>query len=36
MALRKKRWHLVAELRQLGYKIELAPLDPQPAPGAKV
>jgi transposase len=36
MALRKKRWRLVAQLRQLGYKVELAPLDPQPAPGARV
>jgi transposase len=36
MALRKKRWRLVAQLRQLGYKVELAPLDLQPAPGARV
>jgi hypothetical protein len=36
MALQKKRWRLVAELRQLGYKVELAPLRPEPVPNAGV
>jgi hypothetical protein len=30
-ALRDRRRRLIAELRQLGYQVELLPLDPRPA-----